>query len=35
MVRFGEKEIVKEMFYDAKRPIKILDVNVHNLVVSK
>ena len=26
MVRFGEKEIAKEKFYAAKRPIKIWDV---------
>ena len=35
MVRFGEKEIAKEKFYAAKKPIKIWDVNVDNIVVSK
>ena len=33
MVRFGEKEITKENA--AKRPIKMWDVNVDNIVVSK
>ena len=35
MVRFGDKELVKEKFYTAKTPMKILDVNVDNIVVSK
>ena len=35
MIRFGEKEIVKEKKYAAKKPIKIWDVNVDNIVVSK
>ena len=35
MVRFGEKEIAKENFYPAKNLIKIWDVNVDNIVVSK
>ena len=35
MVRFGEKEIAKEMLYVAKEPIKIWDVNVDNIVISK
>ena len=35
MVRFGEKEIVKEKFYPAKIPIKIWDCNIHNIVISK
>ena len=35
MVKFGEKEIAKEKFYAAKKPIKIWDVNVDNIVVSK
>ena len=34
-MRFGEKELAKEKFYDAERPIKICDVNVDNLVISK
>ena len=35
MVKLGEREIAKEKFYDAKRPIKIWDLNVDNIVVSK
>ena len=35
MVRFGEKEIPKEKFYAAKRPIEICDVNVDNTVILK
>ena len=35
MVKFGEREIAKENFYAAKRPIKIWDVNVNNIVISK
>ena len=35
MVRFGDREIAKERFYAAKRPIKIWDVNVDNIVISK
>ena len=35
MVRFGGKEIAKEIFYAAKRPVKICDVNVDNIVISK
>ena len=35
MVRFEEKEIAKEKFYPAKKPIKIWDANVNNIVVSK
>ena len=35
MVRFGEKEIAKEKFYAAKKPIKIYDLNVNKLVISK
>ena len=34
MVRFGEKETAKEKFYAAKKPIKIWDVNVDNIVIS-
>ena len=34
-MRFGEKEITKEMFYAAKRPMKIWDVNVDNMVISR
>ena len=35
MVRFGEKEIEKEKFHAAKRPIKICGVNVDNIVIPK
>ena len=35
MARFGEKEIAKEKFYAAKKPVKIFDVNVDNIVISK
>ena len=34
-MRFGEKEIAKEKFYAAKNPIKIWDVNVDDIVISK
>ena len=35
MVRFGDREIEKEKFYAAKRPINICDVNVDHIVISK
>ena len=35
MVRFGEKEMLKEKFYAVKKPIKIWDVNVDNIIISK
>ena len=34
MVRFRDREIAKEKLYAAKRPIKICDVNVDNVVIS-
>ena len=34
-MRFGEREIAKEKFYAAKRAVKIWDVNVDNIVISK
>ena len=34
-MKFGEREIAKENFYAAKRPIKIWDVNVDNIFISK
>ena len=34
-MNFGEKEIAKETFYAAKKPIKIWDVNIDNIVFSK
>ena len=35
MVTFKDREREKENFYAAKRPIKIFDVNVENIVISK
>ena len=35
MMKFGKTEIAKEKFYAAKKPIKIWDVNVDNIVISK
>ena len=35
MLRFGETKIAKEKFYATKKPIKIWDVNVENIVISK
>ena len=35
MVKFGDRETAKEKFYAAKRPIKVCDVNVDNIVISK
>ena len=35
MLRFGEVKVTKEKFYAAKEPIKIWDVNVDNIVISK
>ena len=32
---FGEKKVTKEKFYVAKKSIKIWDVNVDNIVISK
>ena len=34
-MRFGDREIAKEKFYAAKKPINICDVNVANIVISK
>ena len=34
-MRFGETKVAKENFYSAKKPIKIWDVNVDNIVISK
>ena len=33
MVRFGETQIAKEIFYAAKSPIIIHDVNVDKIVI--
>ena len=35
MVRFGGREIAREKFYAAKKPMKIWDVNIENIVISK
>ena len=35
MVRFGEKEIAKEKFHAATRPITIWDASVDNIVISE
>ena len=35
MVKFGEKKIAKEKLYAAKKPLRIWDVNVENMVISK
>ena len=34
-MKFGKTEIAKEKFYAAKKPMKICDVNVDNIVISK
>ena len=33
MVKFGKTEIAKERFYAGKKPRKIWDVNVDNIVI--
>ena len=35
MLRFGKTKMATEKFYAAKKPIKIRDVNVENIVISK
>ena len=35
MLRFGETKVIQEKFYAAKKPIKIWDVNVDNIVILK
>ena len=36
MLRFGETKVTEEMLYaEYKKPIKIWDVNVDNIVISK
>ena len=35
MLRFGERKIAKEKFYASKKPIKLCDVSVNNMVISK
>ena len=35
MLRFGKKKAIKKTYYAAKKPIKIWDVNVDSIVISK
>ena len=35
MLRFGKIKVAKKELYRAKQPIKISDVNVDNIVISK
>ena len=35
MLKFGKAKVEKEEFYGAKKPRKIWDVSVDNLVISK
>ena len=35
MLKFGKTKVEKEEFYGAKKPRKIWDVSVDNLVISK
>ena len=35
MLRFGETKLTKQTFYTVKKPIKIWDVNVENIDISK
>ena len=35
MLRLGKAKVAKEEFYSLKMPIKIYDVNVDNIVISK
>ena len=35
MLRFGETKVTKEKFYTSKKPLKIWDVHVDNIVMSK
>ena len=35
MLRFSKKKIAKEEFYGEKRPLKIQDVDVNNIVIAK
>ena len=35
IVKFGERAIAKENFYAEKRPIKVWNVYVNNIVISK
>ena len=35
MLRFGRTKVANEEFYGAKKAIKIWDIDVHNIVISK
>ena len=35
MLRFGQTKVTKEKFYPVKKTMKISDVNVDNIVISK
>ena len=35
MLRFGEAKVTKEKLYASKEPIKIWDVNIDNIIISK
>ena len=35
MLRFGQTKVTKEKFYAVKKTMKISDVNVDNIVISK
>ena len=35
IVKFGKTQIAKEKFYAAKKPTKVWDVNVDNIVILK
>ena len=35
MLGFGETKVAKETFYDAKKTIKIWDVDLNNIAISK
>ena len=35
ILRFGKTKVAKEEFYGAKKPIKIWNVNIDNIVISK
>ena len=35
MLRFGKTKVAREIFYGAKKPINIWDINIDNVVTSK
>lgn len=34
MIKFGDEKIIKGQFYKAKKPVKILQVNRNNIILS-